>query len=208
VTPNVEEHHPLCYTNTKCLQIEDEQPCGQSCSETPTSYVQIGKGSQFSSEPIYSSPKRNKPSFTDFDMTKKFQKQHSCESCNCRFEAEKELPMPTCCQADAQDKIYTNYDASMWKNLSSEDTTDKQQQQSFSSTYLHFEDDSGCCSHCVQPSYSRTRLSGRRRAGHEQTRNENIGLRCGHSESAMCRETPCVERVYKNIPAINSEFVS
>ena len=124
MTPNVEEHHPLCYTNTKCLQIEDEQPCGQSCSETPTSYVQIGKGSQFSSEPIYSSPKRNKPSFTDFDMTKKFQKQHSCESCNCRFEAEKELPMPTCCQADAQDKIYTNYDASMWKNLSSENTVD------------------------------------------------------------------------------------
>jgi hypothetical protein len=222
---NVEKQHPVFCTNsnTKCLQFHAEHPkeicfgqlphanaerSGQSYSEMPISHVQTQKSTQFSSEPNYSSPKRNKMvSYSDFDVSKKMQKQHSCESCNCRSETEGEFQIPTTRHQDVQDEnISTNYEGSLWKNLRSEDPIDNEQ-QSFSSTYLHFNDDSGCCSHSVQPtSFSRTRLSGRRRTA-QQTKNENIGSRSTHLDSVMV-EMPYVERIYKKIPGINSEFVS
>ena len=145
-------------------------------------------------------------SFSDFNVSKKFQKNNSRESCNCRFETEGGLQIPTTRHRAVQDKISSNDEGSQWKNLRSEDPIDNVQ-QSFSSTYLHFNDDSGCCSHCVQPtSFSRTRLSGRRRTV-QQTKNENIGSRSTHSDGVMV-EMPYVERIYKNIPGTNSEFVS
>ena len=179
-------------------------------SETPISYVQIGKNSQFSCAPTYSSPKRNTTSFNEFDTTNsKIQTQNSCESCKCCFKSEDEMQIPTTYSQVDDRKKWTSahYDGSLWTN--SEDTTDKQQNQVFSSTSLHFNDDTGCCSHDVEPEYSSTRLSGLLRAVEptSQTRNENIGIRCKHPENAIV-ETPCVERIYQKIPAINLERVS
>ena len=180
-------------------------------SETPISYVQIGKSSRFSCAATYFSPKRNTTSFNEFDTTKKIQTQNSCESCKCCFKTEDELQIPTT-HPPVEDRntwTSTHYDRSLWTNSDSEDTTDKQQDQVFSSTFLHFNDDTGCCSHYVEPEYSSTRLSGSLRAVEPtcQTRNENIGIRCEHPDNAIV-ETPCVERIYQKIPAINLERVS
>ena len=83
------------------------------------------------------------------------------------------------------DKVYG------WKNLHSENV-EKKEQQPFSSTYLHFNDDSGC----HQPTSSSTRPRVLRKPAKQQ-RNENTGQRCEHSDSVMV-ELP--ERIYKKLP--------
>ena len=223
-TPNVQGHHHLYCNNTKCLHVQAEHPKeifhGQlpdpnakpSGSEALVSYVQIGKGShssQFSCEPNYASSKRRTISFNKFDVTKEVQTQNSYDSCK-GFETEEEFQISAMRpQVHARNvKTSAHHDGSLWANSGSENATDKQQQQSFSSTFLHFNDDSGRFSH--QLGYPSTRQSNPLRAVEpiSQTRNGNTaGIRYTHADN-VTMETPCVERIYQRIPAKNVERVS
>lgn len=252
MVPNRDENH------LKCLQFYPEQQTEVCLGQNFSENVQTQNSSQFPSDRNYSSPRRNRVSFNEFDMTRATEKQRSAESSprrnkavsfnefdmtnsnkKQRFESlstrrnkmasfnefdlvnnvqkqptgeycqacyyETDDGLRTCHHHGVQDKISTNSEGTMWKNTRNEDRYD-QPQQPFSSTFLHFDDDLRYCSHPIRSNFSRNRLSGRRRPV-RQTRNEDVGPWCRHSDSRIV-EIPCVERIYHPAPGINSDFVS
>ncbi|XP_028405944.1 uncharacterized protein LOC114528490 [Dendronephthya gigantea] len=245
--------------NLKCLQFHPEKSTEVYFGQNSSENAQPHNNNQFSSDRIYSTPRRKRVSFNEFDMARTSEKQHSADSSSRRrmkassfnefdmtknnekqhFEGlstrrnkmtsfnefdlmnnvqkqqtgeycqpcycETDDGVRTCHHHDVQDTISTNNERALWKNTHYEDRLN-QPQQTFSSTFLHFDDDLGYCSHSIQPNFSRNRLSGRRRPV-QQARNENIGPRCRHSDSRIV-EIPYVERIYHPVPAINSDFSS
>ena len=72
--------------------------------------------------------------------------------------------------------------------------------QSFSSTYLHFNDDSGSFLNSDKP---RSRNVNGQRRQKKQDRNENTG-----PKSRYVMAEPPVERIYQKFPEIDTEVVS
>ena len=72
--------------------------------------------------------------------------------------------------------------------------------QSFSSTYLHFNDDSGGF---LNPDKPRSRKVNGQRRQEKQDRNEDTG-----PKSRYVMAEPPVERIYQKFPGIDAEVVS